>query len=257
MRATYRGISVGAPTIQKTLTRTIGQATKGATRRTHEPDCELSDYSFADAVADEEEGVNPLAIAVVAAALVIGVGLGAGATALWMSSHHARRPPAVAAAHAPPAAKPAPLAPNQLAIAPSAPPVEAAAPAPEAKAATPRAHRASARPIGAATGSASCRGLRGARGSQREVMICEWPQIAAADREMRRAPTSMRWTPALERGSLQASQDRWLTDTEFAAQRSAAALTDAYQGRIGSNSNALAAKQAAAHGGPTFSPPLN
>ena len=233
-RAACRGISSCAPN----GTENADANHWASDEADDEPDCE-PDYSFADAVADDEEGVQFLAIAVVATALVIGIGLSAGATALWMSSHHARRPPAVAAAHLPPAkaGSPGPKPAGHRAL-PAPPPVEAAAPAPEAKAAAPRAHRASARPTGAATGSATA---CGARGSQREVMICEWPQIAAADREMRRAYQHA-LDAGVERGSLQASQDRWLTDSEFAAQRSAAALTDAYQGRIG-ELNALAANE--------------
>ncbi len=203
------------------------------------------DYSFADAVADDEEGVNPVAIAVVAAALVIGIGLGAGATVLWMSSHHARRPPAVAAAHTPAASRPAPLA-----VASSPPPVEAGetvAPVPAAGSASPRVHKASARPkavhtvahTGAAhTGTAAaCR----AGGSRRQALICAWPQIAADDREMRRAYQHA-VDAGVERSTLQASQDRWSTVSELAAGRSAAALAAAYHRQI-ADLNALAASE--------------
>jgi uncharacterized protein YecT (DUF1311 family) len=186
------------------------------------------DYSFADAVADEEEGVNPFAIAVVAAALVIGIGVGAGATALLMSSH---RPPTVAVSRAPPPPRPAPPA-----IAPSPPPVEAAAPAPApaAKPASPRAHRPAAAPAPLAT---AC----GASGGPRETLICAWPAIAAADREMRGA-YQRALDVGVERSSLQASQDRWLVTSDMAARRSAADLAAAYRSRIG-ELNALAASE--------------
>jgi uncharacterized protein YecT (DUF1311 family) len=198
------------------------------------------DYSFADAVADDEEGVDPFAIAVVAAALVVGIGVGAGATVLLMSSHHAHPPPTVVASTAKPA---------RLAVARTAPAVEAVEapprgelgaraiePAPAAKPASPSAHRSAARSIAAPTRMAAACGTSGAH---REMLVCAWPAIAAADREMRRAYQHA-LDVGVERTSLKASQDRWLTTSEFAAQRSAADLTASYDRRIG-ELNALAA----------------
>jgi len=203
---------------------------------------QAADYSFADAVADEEEGVNLLAVAVVAASVVVGIGIGAGATLLLTPSHRARPPPAVVASLAAPAPKPA-----GLAIAPAAPPVDAVepaspaalgaaavAPTPAAKSAAPRAYRSAAAPTRLATACDTS-------GGQRETLICAWPSIAAADRQMRRAYQHA-LDVGVDRSALQASQARWSTTSEFAARRSAADLTAAYHRRI-SELTALAANE--------------
>jgi uncharacterized protein YecT (DUF1311 family) len=206
-----------------------------------------ADYSFADAVADEEEGVNPLAIAVVAAALVVGIGVGAGGTALLMSWHHARPPPKAVASLTPPAPKPAPLAiartapPPVEAVTPAAPGelgATAIEPAPAAKSASPRAHRSAAQTAAAPARMATACDTSG---GQRETLICASPAIAADDREMRRA-YQRALDVGVERNSLKASQARWSVTSEFAAQRSAADLAAAYHRRIG-ELNALAANE--------------